>query len=78
MKTFTVKFDTVDNAASFVKSIEDFDSHFDLIYGKYVVDAQSILGVMTMNLRNKIDLRIMERNDEMDQIIEAITPYIAA
>ena len=78
MKTFTVKFDTVDNAASFVKSIEDFDSHFDLIYGKYMVDAQSILGVMTMNLRNKIDLRIMERNDVMDQIIEAITPYIAA
>ena len=78
MKTFTVKFDTVDNAASFVKSIEDFDSHFYLIYGKYMVDAQSILGVMTMNLRNKIDLRIMERNDEMDQIIEAITPYIAA
>ena len=54
MKTFTVKFDTVDNAASFVKSIEDFDSHFDLIYGKYVVDAQSILGVMTMNLRKAV------------------------
>lgn len=71
MKTFTVKFDTVDNAASFVKSIEDFDSHFDLIYGKYVVDAQSILGVMTMNLRKAVDLRVMERNGEMEQIIEA-------
>ena len=78
MKTFTVKFDTVDNAASFVKSIEDFDSHFDLIYGKYVGDAQSILGVMTMNLRKAVDLRVMERNGEMEQIIEAITPYIAA
>ena len=46
--------------------------------GKYMVDAQSILGVMTMNLRKAVDLRVMERNGEMEQIIEAITPYIAA
>lgn len=78
MKTFTVKFDTVDNAASFVKAIEDFHSHFDLIYGKYVVDTQSLLGVMTMNLREAVDLRIMERDGEMERIMAAIAPYIAA
>lgn len=78
MKTFTVKFETVDNAASFVKAIEDFHSHFDLMYGKYVVDAQSLLGVMTMNLRESIDLRIMERDDEMDKIMMAIAPYLVA
>lgn len=78
MKTFTVKFETVDNAASFVKAIEDFHSHFDLMYGKYVVDAQSLLGVMTMNLRESIDLRIMERDDEMDKIMTAIAPYLVA
>lgn len=78
MKTFTVKFDTVDNAASFVKAIEDFHSHFDLIYGKYVVDAQSLLGVMTMNLREAVDLHIMERDGEMERIMAAIAPYIAA
>ena len=78
MKTFTVKFDTVDNAASFVKAIEDFHSHFDLIQGKYVVDAQSLLGVMTMNLREAVDLRIMERDGEMERIMAAIAPYIAA
>ena len=78
MKTFTVKFETVDNAASFVKAIEDFHSHFDLVYGKYVVDAQSLLDVMTMNLRKTADLRIMERDGEMDRIMEAIAPYIAA
>ena len=78
MKTFTVKFETVDNATSFVKATEDFHSHFDLVYGKYVVDAQSLLGVMTMNLREAIDLRIMERENVMDRIVETITPYLAA
>lgn len=61
MKTVTIKFGSVDNATSFVKAIEDFESHFDLIYGQYVVDAKSLLGVMTMDIRNKVDLRIMER-----------------
>lgn len=78
MKTVSIKFDSVDNATSFVKAIEDFESHFDLIYGQYVVDAQSLLGVMTMDIRNKVDLRIMERNDEMPHILQAISPYIAA
>ena len=31
MKTVTIKFGSVDNATSFVKAIEDFESHFDLI-----------------------------------------------
>ena len=44
MKTVTIKFGSVDNATSFVKAIEDFESHFDLIYGQYVVDAKSLLG----------------------------------
>ena len=57
MKTVTIKFGSVDNATSFVKAIEDFESHFDLIYGQYVVDAKSLLGVMTMDIRNKVDLR---------------------
>lgn len=78
MKTFTVKFDTVDHATSFVRAIQDFHSHFDLIYGKYVVDAQSLLGVMTMNLRKTADLAVMERDNEMERIMEAITPYLAA
>ena len=62
----------------FVKAIEDFESHFDLIYGQYVVDAKSLLGVMTMDIRNKVDLRIMERENEMPTIMKAISPYIAA
>ena len=77
MKTVTIKFGSVDNATSFVKAIEDFESHFDLIYGQYVVDAKSLLGVMTMDIRNKVDLRIMEEN-EMPTIMKAISPYIAA
>ena len=72
MKTVTIKFGSVDNATSFVKAIEDFESHFDLIYGQYVVDAKSLLGVMTMDIRNKVDLRIMERENEMPEYVVTV------
>ena len=78
MKTVTNKFGSEDNATSFVKDIEDYESHCDFIYGQYVVDAKSLLGVMTMDIRNKVDLRIMERENEMPTIMKAISPYIAA
>ena len=78
MKLVFFLIDSVDNATSIVKAIEDFESHFDLIYGQYVVDAKSLLRVMTMEIRNKVDLRIMERENEMPTIMKAISPYIAA
>lgn len=48
MKTVTIKFGSVDNATSFVKAIEDFESHFDLIYGQYVVDANDHEGDLSL------------------------------
>ncbi len=78
MYTLTIMFVSVDNATSFVISIEVFESHFYFFYGQYVVDAKSLLGVMTMDIRNKVDLRIMERENEMPTIMKAISPYIAA
>lgn len=66
MKTVTIKFGSVDNATSFVKAIEDFESHFDLIYGQYVVDANDYGGnlplyrsiIFSSNCMPKLDLPI--------------------
>lgn len=66
MKTVTIKFGSVDNATSFVKAIEDFESHFDLIYGQYVVDANDHEGnlplyrsiIFSSNCMPELDLPI--------------------
>ena len=40
----------------FVNILSGFDGDFDLYCGRYCVDAKSILGIMTMDLRNQLFL----------------------
>ncbi len=47
-----VQFKDVTDVNKFVSILSKFDSDFDLYCGRYCVDAKSILGIMTMDLRN--------------------------
>ena len=46
----------------------------DMVHGKYVVDAKSILGVLGVGVGNKTKLSI--NTDEAEQLLEEITPYL--
>ena len=52
-----VKLKNVDDVNRFVNILSKFDTEFDLYCGKYCVDAKSVLGIMTMDLRNKMFIR---------------------
>lgn len=78
MKTVLISFGTKDRAKKFVDMVNDFNSHFDLNVGQYTVDAKSILGVLSIDLRKKVELKIFERDDEMDRIMDVIKPYLVA
>lgn len=46
----------------------------DMVHGKYVVDAKSILGVLGVGVGNKTKLCI--NTEEAEQLLEEITPYL--
>lgn len=52
-----VSFRNVDDVNKFVNIISRYDADFDLYCGNYCVDAKSVLGILTMDLRNKMLLR---------------------
>ncbi|MBQ2504318.1 MAG: HPr family phosphocarrier protein, partial [Lachnospiraceae bacterium] len=58
----------------FVNVISQFDSDFDLISGRYVIDAKSIMGIFSLDLSQPIDLTIHAEEDTA--IVEALKPYI--
>lgn len=72
-----VNLGSMDRVKAFVETLSNFDGHFDLISGHYMVDAKSILGVFSMNYKDTIDLRIIESSEEMPKIMEALEPYLA-
>lgn len=75
MKTVTISLNTIDKVKAFVNALTRFDCDFDLVSGRYVIDAKSIMGIFSLDLSKPIDLTI-HSSDDMDTIMEALAPYI--
>ena len=55
MKTVRVCLDSIDKVKGFVNDISRFNTDFDLISGRYVIDAKSIMGIFSLDLSKPID-----------------------
>ena len=75
MKTVMISLNSIDKVKSFVNDISRFDYDFDLISGRYVIDAKSIMGIFSLDLSRPISLNI-HATDNMDKILEVLEPYI--
>ncbi len=75
MKTVSITLNSIDKVKNFVNDITKFDSDFDLVSGRYVIDAKSIMGIFSLDLSKPINLNIHNDN-EMDKILEILQPYM--
>ena len=75
MKTVKISLNSIDKVKAFVNTVTQFDYDFDLISGRYTIDAKSIMGIFSLDLSKPIDLAIHVENDEAD-ILEALDPYL--
>ena len=66
MKTVRISLNSIDKVKSFVNDLSKFDVDFDLVSGRYVIDAKSI-----------IDLNI-HAEANIDEILNILAPYIIA
>jgi len=75
MKTVLIFLNTIDKVKSFVNDISKFEYDFDLVSGRYVVDAKSIMGIFSLDLSKPIELNI-HTEEGADEVIEALKAYI--
>ena len=50
MTTVQISLNSIEKVKSFVNDIARFDSDFDLVSGRYVIDAKSIMGIFSLDL----------------------------
>lgn len=74
MKTVTVNLNSIDKVKSFVKDITKYENDFDLVSGRYLVDAKSIMGIFTMDLSKPLKLNIHSQ-DNADKIADSLSEY---
>ena len=75
MKTVKISLNSIDKVKSFVNDITKLDYDFDLVSGRYVIDAKSIMGIFSLDLSKPIDLNI-HADDNVEEIMEMLKPYL--
>lgn len=75
MKTVQISLNSIDKVKSFVNEITKYDNDFDLVSGRYVIDAKSIMGIFSLDLSKPIDLNI-HADSNLDDIMAALDSYI--
>ena len=75
MKTVQISLNSIDKVKSFVNAITQFEFDFDLISGRYVIDAKSIMGIFSLDLAKPIDLAI-HSDEDIENIMEVLKPYL--
>ena len=75
MKSVQISLDSIDKVKSFVNAVNRLEGEFDLVSGRYIVDAKSIMGIFSLDLSRPIELQIQSASDN-DRVMKALKPYL--
>ncbi|MFG6382835.1 MAG: HPr family phosphocarrier protein [Lachnospiraceae bacterium] len=77
MHEIAISLNSIDRVKNFVAITTKFDTDIDLVSGRYVIDAKSIMGIFSMDLSKPIILRIYEDVEEKaTDIINELSEYV--
>lgn len=76
MKSINIRLQSIEEVKMFVNIMAQFHGYFDLASGRYVVDAKSVMGIFSMDLTRALELHILETNEQEQDIIAALQPFI--
>ena len=76
MKTVNISLNSIEKVKTFVNLINRFDYDFDLVSGRYIIDAKSIMGIFSLDLSKPISLNIHADDNVADEILKELNPYL--
>ncbi len=74
MKSYEIFLKTIIDVKNFVNAINGFDFDADLVSGRYVVDAKSIMGIFSLDLSRPITLRVF--SDDVSELEKVIGDFM--
>lgn len=77
MKNVKIRLSTIADVRDFVNIVNRTDADIDLISGRYIVDAKSIMGIFSLDLMQPIELSAHTENEEvLAPLLESLKPFI--
>ena len=74
MKTVSISLNSIDKVKAFVNDISKYDFDFDLVSGRYVIDAKSIMGIFSLDLSKPINLNVHAEGNNLDEVLKFKQP----
>ncbi len=74
MTTTTIQLKSFADVPNFVATITKFAFDIDLVSGRYIVDAKSIMGIYSLDLNHPIELRA--HTEDAEELFAQIAQYI--
>ena len=74
MRTVNINLRSPEAVQDFVAQISRLDGQFDLLSGKYVLDAKSLMGIFSLDLTKPLQLRVEQ---DTEKTMQAIARFIA-
>lgn len=76
MKTFDILLSSINDIKTFVNVVNKYTFDVDLVSGRYVVDAKSIMGIFSLDLSKPIQMNVNSDDAAVDTFVEEIKAYI--
>ncbi len=74
MKTVVVSLDSINDVKNFVNAVNKYEFEVDLVSGRYIVDAKSIMGIFSLDLSKPITVNI--QSEDAHALLDEIKDYI--
>ncbi len=74
MKEKIIRLVTVDEVKRFVSAAMKCDFDIDVCYNRVIIDAKSILGVFSLDLRNDLVVRMHGDDEDFEALLDTFAP----
>ena len=64
--TCIIKLNSIEKVKNFVSRVSTFDCDVDILYGRYIIDGKSIMGIFSLDLTNPVT--VMIHTDDYDEL----------
>lgn len=77
MRTVKINIDNIDKVKEFCKNAGKYIDNLDLVSGRYIVDAKSIMGIFSLDISKTIELTIHgDDENAIARFLESIDKFI--
>ncbi|MDR1670036.1 MAG: HPr family phosphocarrier protein [Oscillospiraceae bacterium] len=76
MKTFTVQLKSISEVKAFVNTACEQPCDIDIVSGRYVIDAKSIMGIFSLDLSKPITVEVHGTDSDGEKFYQAVSNFI--